>query len=43
MQKSQYVSTGMILQIDVSSLASGVYFIRVGTSEFTATSKFIKQ
>lgn len=41
--KQQYISTGTVLPINVSSLAAGMYFIRISTETFTATSKFIKQ
>ncbi len=42
-QKNQYISTGTIVPINVSSLASGMYFVRVSSSNFNSTSKFIKE
>ncbi len=43
MRQEKYVSTGMILPIDISSLPTAMYFVRVSTNTFVATSKFVKE
>jgi|GEM_PF-3380402 len=43
MVKEQYISTGTVLPINVASLAAGMYFVRISTDSFIATTKFIKQ
>lgn len=42
-RKSQYISTGMILPIDISTLPAAMYFIRVNTDKTETATKFIKQ
>jgi hypothetical protein len=41
--KQQTISNGETMQIDVSNLASGLYFVKVTTGKQTQVMRFVKQ